>query len=39
MRQGHRTCVELRRYDRLGHSGACYDRQGWLVEESAGVTG
>ncbi|HET9638167.1 MAG TPA: hypothetical protein VFP12_03080 [Allosphingosinicella sp.] len=39
MRRGDRTCVELRRYDRLGYTGACYDRQGRLIEETAGVTG
>jgi hypothetical protein len=39
MRWGHRTCVELRRYDGLGYSGACYDRRGRLIEEAAGVTG
>ena len=39
MRQGRRTCVELRRYDGLGYSGACYDRQGRLIEESASVAG
>jgi hypothetical protein len=38
MRWGHRTCVELRRYDGLGYIGACYDRRGRLIEETAGVT-
>lgn len=37
MRWGHRTCVELRRYDRLGYIGACYDRSGRLIEEADGV--
>lgn len=39
IRWGHRTCVELRRYDRLGHIGACYDPGGRPVEEAEGVTG
>ncbi len=39
MRQGDRTCVQLRRYDRLGYAGACFDRQGRLIEETASVTG
>jgi hypothetical protein len=39
MRHGQRTCVELRRYDGLGYSGACYDGGGRLIEEMAGVTG
>jgi hypothetical protein len=38
MRQGERTCVELR-YGRLGHRGACYDRSGRLIEETASVVG
>jgi hypothetical protein len=37
MRRGDRACVELRRYDGLGYSGACFDRQGRLIEETAGV--
>lgn len=37
MSWGDRTCVELRRYDGLGYSGACYDREGRLIEERAGV--
>ena|SRR5215213_1499691 len=37
MRSARRTCVELRRYDRLGYSGACYDRGGRLIEETEGV--
>jgi len=39
MRRGHQTCVELRRYDRLGYIGACYDRQERLIEETEGVSG
>lgn len=37
MRLGDRTCVELRRHDGRGHTGACYDRWGQLIEESASV--
>jgi hypothetical protein len=37
MRFGDRTCIELRRHDRLGRQGACYDRGGRLIEETAGV--
>lgn len=36
---GHRTCVELRRYDRLGYTGACYDPRGRPIEEAEGVVG
>lgn len=36
MRWGRRTCVELRRRDGLGYSGACYDLQGRLIEEAEG---
>jgi hypothetical protein len=36
--RGDRTCIELRARDGLGYSGACYDRGGTMVEESAGVT-
>jgi hypothetical protein len=39
MRWGHRTCVELRRNDGLGYSGACYDRQERLIEEAEGPFG
>lgn len=39
MRHGHRTCVELRRYDGLGYSGACYDSRERLIEEVDGVVG
>jgi hypothetical protein len=34
-----RTCVELRHIGGMGHRGACYDRQGELLEETASVTG
>ena len=37
VRVGHGTCVELRRYDRAGHYGACYDRRGRLIEQRASV--
>ncbi|MEA3009861.1 MAG: hypothetical protein QOJ91_1553 [Sphingomonadales bacterium] len=39
MRRGFQTCIELRRYDRRGYIGGCYDRQGRLIEETAGVSG
>lgn len=39
MRQGDRTCVELRQHDGRGHFGACYDGQGRLIQKSEGVGG
>jgi hypothetical protein len=39
MRQGDRTCVELRRHDGLGHFGACYDGDGRLIQQTEGVSG
>jgi hypothetical protein len=39
MRWGRRTCVELRRKDGTGYSGACFDRQGRLIEEAEGPLG
>jgi hypothetical protein len=39
MRHVDHTCVELRSYDGLGHVGACYDRAGRVVEETASVVG
>jgi hypothetical protein len=34
---GDRTCVDLRAFDGAGNYGACYDRGGKLVEETASV--
>jgi hypothetical protein len=39
MHWGTRTCVELRRFDRRGYSGACFDRSGRMIKEVAGATG
>ncbi len=38
LHQGDRTCVELRRYDGLGHQGACYDRSDRLIGQIESVT-
>jgi hypothetical protein len=39
MRQGDRTCVEMRLHNGRGHYGACYDGQGRLIQQTEGVSG